>query len=147
MKKYKPDFVKANIVNEKYGSGVFYVSFQKSFQEVDPMPILTGFKKDLVVKYGKPQYGDLKKFQNYFACWGEGCNKNFNNKMLNDVSYQYLSAYTGIINKGKYLTVTFTSDRSSADLTMMLFDTTPYFKKVEEEKGGKIHRLHEKIEF
>jgi hypothetical protein len=130
----RSSMMQASIANDKYGSGTFSVSYTEFVKKDDPSMFLTEFKNDLVAKYGKPQYEDLDRGQNYFACWGDGCNKNLNNERLRKVDNQYLYIYRGIIKPGKYLIAHFINDNIKPRVELSLFDTAPYVNYLEKEK-------------
>jgi hypothetical protein len=139
--------MQASIVKEKYGSGTFSVSYTEFVKKVDPSMFLTGFKNDLVAKYGKPQYENLDRGQNYFACWGDGCNQHLNNDNLRKVDNQYLYVYKGIIKPGKYLMVHFINDNITPRVELSLFDTTPYVNYLHEGEKKKSHDSKTIIKF
>jgi len=130
--------MQANIAKEQYSSGAFSVSYTEFVKTVDPSSFLTGFKNDLVAKYGKPQYENLDRGQNYFACWGDDCSQNLNKQILRQVDNQYLYVYRGIIKPGKYLIVHFINDNITPHIELTLFDTAPYVNYLKGEEKKKI---------
>jgi len=130
--------LQASIAKEQYGSGTFCVSYTEFVKTVDPSTFLTGFKNDLVAKYGKPQYENLDRGQNYFACWGDGCNQQLNKYTLRKVDNQYLYVNRGIIKPGKYLIVHFIIDDNTPHIELTLFDTAPYVNYLQGGEKKKI---------
>jgi hypothetical protein len=140
--------VYAKITDKPYGSGAFYVQYKKIFVKmVSPSTFLSGFKNDLITKYGKPKYEITDEDQSYFACWGSGCNQNFNS--LHSTEAQYSAVRAGKISIGKYLIVTFDNnpDLNRQEIVMTLFDTGPYSVIVEQQKKEETLRSREKIKF
>lgn len=139
----------AHITDSPYGSGAYFLHYKhllNSRGRVHPSIFLANFKSDLVNKYGKPKYEITRQDENYFACWGDGCNKDLVrlNLHANDISGVGYAVQYGNLSPGKYLIAAFRNDALVQEILLTLLDSKPVSLGIDEVKKSELRRSQEK---